>query len=69
MQVETVFKSSVFGIPTTIKVSNHWFGDADSSFVIDKNFLASGFGLVQQNGYEADFNTTYAIGAIINVGG
>jgi hypothetical protein len=66
MQVDTFFKSNVFGIPTTIKVFSHWFDAVDSSFVINKDFLASGFGLVQRDGYEADFNTTYVIGAIID---
>jgi len=66
MEVDTNFESTVFGVAATIKVFNHWFDAVDSSFVINKDFLASGFGLVQRDGYEADFNTTYVIGAIID---
>jgi hypothetical protein len=66
IEVDTIFESTVFGVPSTIKVLNNWFGAVDSSFVISKNFLATGFGLVQQNGYEADFNISYVIGAIID---
>jgi hypothetical protein len=65
MEVDTIFESTVFGVAATIKVFNHWFGAVDSSFVFNRDYLASGFGLVQSDVYEADFNTTYVIGAII----
>jgi hypothetical protein len=66
MEVDTIFESTVFGVAATIKVFNHWFGAVDSSFVFNRDYLASGFGLVQSDVYEADFNTTYVIGAIID---
>jgi hypothetical protein len=66
MEVDTIYQGTVFGVPATIRVFNSWFLAVDSSFVIAKDFLASGFGLVQANGYEADFMVTYLIGAIIN---
>jgi hypothetical protein len=66
IEVDTVFESTVFGVPSTIKVFNQWFGAVDSSFVFTKDYFASGFGLIQRNVYEADFNTTFVIGAIID---
>jgi hypothetical protein len=66
IEVDTIFESTVFGVPSTIKVFNQWFGAVDSSFVFTKDYFATGFGLVQRNVYEADFNTTNVIGATID---
>ncbi len=68
IEVDTVFMSDVFRIPSTIRVFNHWFGDfsnPNNRYIISKHYYAEGFGLVQLNGYEPNYRIEYIIGAII----
>lgn len=66
IEVDTIFESNILGIQTTIKVFNFYRGKKNDNFLFKTDFLARGLGLVQVNGYEAYFHTTYLIGAIIN---